>query len=204
MICMFHLIIKFPKITSKRVYRFLPYDFNRIHTFFYQHSPDFLRTLFTQYCNYQIVIKAVADVLKRHECYEELKEWLDNLFMKLIKNVVYEKFKDRFFMIRYQFKNIELLFDKKIPVFPYHLGIGNGLITILNQFRLKQFRPWLEKATGKYIGFVDSDDYIDEKMFEHLIENMENTGANNDADQAATFLHFLIPPICLPSYTFSK
>ena len=61
--------------------------------------------------------KAVADVLKRHECYEELKEWLDNLFMKLIKNVVYEKFKDRFFMIRYQFKNIELLFDKKIVLY---------------------------------------------------------------------------------------
>lgn len=61
--------------------------------------------------------KALEDVLKRHGCYERQKKWLDNLFMNLIKGIVYEKFKDRFLMIRYRFKNIEMIFDKKIVLY---------------------------------------------------------------------------------------
>ena len=36
----------------------------------------------------------------------------------------------------------------------------------------------LKKARGKYIGFVDSDDYVSNEMF----ENMYNTLVNNNAD----------------------
>ena len=32
----------------------------------------------------------------------------------------------------------------------------------------------IKKATGEYIGFVDSDDYIDKHMFEILLNNLEN------------------------------
>jgi glycosyltransferase involved in cell wall biosynthesis len=32
----------------------------------------------------------------------------------------------------------------------------------------------LSHATGKYIGFVDSDDYVAEKMFEHMSDSLEN------------------------------
>lgn len=33
-------------------------------------------------------------------------------------------------------------------------------------------------ATGDYIGFVDSDDWISETMYEHLIQALEHTGAS--------------------------
>ncbi len=36
----------------------------------------------------------------------------------------------------------------------------------------------LEKASGEYVAFVDSDDYLDEKMYEKLVNYMED----NDAD----------------------
>lgn len=36
----------------------------------------------------------------------------------------------------------------------------------------------LKRAKGKYIGFVDSDDYIEENMFEILLENMIETDAD--------------------------
>lgn len=36
----------------------------------------------------------------------------------------------------------------------------------------------LEKAGGKYIGFVDGDDYVEEDMFRRLAETMEETGAD--------------------------
>lgn len=36
----------------------------------------------------------------------------------------------------------------------------------------------MKYATGKYIGFVDSDDYIDNKMFEKLYYNMKKYNAN--------------------------
>lgn len=36
----------------------------------------------------------------------------------------------------------------------------------------------IEIATGKYIGFVDSDDVIDKNMYEILYKNLVNTGAN--------------------------
>lgn len=32
----------------------------------------------------------------------------------------------------------------------------------------------LDNANGEYIGFIDSDDYINEKMFEVLVNNIEN------------------------------
>ncbi len=36
----------------------------------------------------------------------------------------------------------------------------------------------LDIATGDYIGFVDSDDYIDESMFEYLLSGIEKTDAD--------------------------
>ena len=33
-------------------------------------------------------------------------------------------------------------------------------------------------ATGKYIGFVDGDDYVEPEMFEHLLKNAERYGAD--------------------------
>lgn len=36
----------------------------------------------------------------------------------------------------------------------------------------------LKRATGDYIGFVDSDDYIDRDMYRALIENIEVTGSD--------------------------
>ena len=36
----------------------------------------------------------------------------------------------------------------------------------------------LDIATGEYIGFVDADDYIDEDMYEYLVETIESSGAD--------------------------
>lgn len=36
----------------------------------------------------------------------------------------------------------------------------------------------IEKSTGKYIGFVDSDDYVREDMYEILKKNLENNSAD--------------------------
>lgn len=36
----------------------------------------------------------------------------------------------------------------------------------------------IEAATGKYIGFVDSDDWIESKMFEQLLSEAERTGSD--------------------------
>ena len=36
----------------------------------------------------------------------------------------------------------------------------------------------LEHATGEYIGFVDSDDYVLPKMYERLVDSIEETSAN--------------------------
>lgn len=61
--------------------------------------------------------KAIEDVLRKHGCYEKQKKWLDSWFMNLIKGIVYENFKDRFLMIRYRFKDIEMIFNKKIVLY---------------------------------------------------------------------------------------
>jgi len=36
----------------------------------------------------------------------------------------------------------------------------------------------LEKAGGEYIGFVDADDYIDKSFYEHLLDNLIDTGSD--------------------------
>lgn len=36
----------------------------------------------------------------------------------------------------------------------------------------------LKRARGRYIGFVDGDDYINLDMYERLIQDIENTGAD--------------------------
>ena len=33
----------------------------------------------------------------------------------------------------------------------------------------------IKKATGKYLGFIDSDDYVELEMYEHLLEHMRKT-----------------------------
>lgn len=87
--------------------------------------------------------KAVEDILKRHDCYEGQKKWLDDLFMNLIKNTIYEKFKDRFLMMRYRFKNIERIFDKKIVL--YGAGkVGNDYYSQLCRYSSCNIVAWVD------------------------------------------------------------
>lgn len=58
----------------------------------------------------------------------------------------------------------------------------------------------IEKATGEYLGFVDSDDYIEPDMYERLITAALEYGADivqigrNEIDETGT----LLPDICVP------
>ncbi|MDE7131974.1 MAG: glycosyltransferase [Lachnospiraceae bacterium] len=58
--------------------------------------------------------------------------------------------------------------DRRVHV--VHNEIRQGLV--------RSKKIGLEMATGDYIGFVDSDDYIDEVMYYELLKNMIETGAD--------------------------
>lgn len=47
-----------------------------------------------------------------------------------------------------------------------------------NEGLVKARKAGLEKATGRYIGFVDGDDFIDKDMYRRLVENILETGAD--------------------------
>lgn len=47
----------------------------------------------------------------------------------------------------------------------------------------------IEKSSGEYIGFIDSDDWVEPKMFEHLMTAIES----NDADIAICDIRYLTP-----------
>ena len=49
-------------------------------------------------------------------------------------------------------------------------GPANGIADARNQ--------GLERVRGEYLGFVDSDDYIEPDMFESMLKNMKDTGAD--------------------------
>lgn len=68
--------------------------------------------------------------------------------------------------------------DNRIKV--YHKGNG-GLSDARNY--------GVERATGEYIGFVDSDDYIDEEMYEKLYEAIKK----EDVDVAECNLKIIYP-----------
>lgn len=57
----------------------------------------------------------------------------------------------------------------------------------------------IEKASGKYIGFVDSDDYIFPRMYEMLLKNAENTNADMSV---CGFVHCLLDKEVFVHYPF--
>lgn len=47
-----------------------------------------------------------------------------------------------------------------------------------NGHRVDEMNVFLDKAQGKYIGFVDSDDYLDPDYFEKMLQMLEDKGAD--------------------------
>ncbi len=65
------------------------------------------------------------------------------------------------------------IIDKEASIYPNitALHVPNGGVS-------KARNIGLEKAGGRYIGFVDSDDYVDSTMFEKMLKRIEETGAD--------------------------
>ncbi len=47
-----------------------------------------------------------------------------------------------------------------------------------NEGLVRARKTGLSQATGRYIGFVDGDDFIDKDMYRRLVDNIEETGAD--------------------------
>ena len=73
--------------------------------------------------------------------------------------------------------------DSSFHILKNYQKLDNRIIIINNEINQKagfSRNIGIEKATGEYIGFIDSDDYIDENFFEELY----NTAKKYDSDIA--------------------
>lgn len=84
-------------------------------------------------------------------------------------------------LINQDYKNIEIILindgsnDKSISICNTYKNKDNRIIVIDKKHTgvADTRNIGIKKATGDYIGFVDSDDYIDKDMFKNLVEGAE-------------------------------
>lgn len=84
-------------------------------------------------------------------------------------------------LINQDYKNIEIILindgsnDKSISICNTYKNKDNRIIVIDKKHTgvADTRNIGIKKATGDYIGFVDSDDYIDKDMFKNLVEGVE-------------------------------
>lgn len=91
------------------------------------------------------------------------------------------------------YENIEILLvddgstDASLRICERHAIEDERIVVIHqeNQGRVKARKAGIEKAKGKYIGFVDSDDWVDNSMYAVLMQIAEET----DADMVTSGLY---------------
>lgn len=93
--------------------------------------------------------------------------------------------------------------DSNQKIKPYLLDQRVQLITQANQGLSGARNTGLEAATGKYILFVDSDDYIHLKTIEEVVKNLEKNHLDLIRFNGKAFLDELNKPIEQNSYDFS-
>ena len=89
-------------------------------------------------------------------------------------------------VINQTYDNLEIILvndgskDNSLKICENYKNIDNRikLISINNNGVSNARNIGIKNATGKYIGFVDSDDYIDNDMFETLYNNIKDNNAD--------------------------
>lgn len=93
------------------------------------------------------------------------------------------------------YKNLEFIIvndgstDKSLDICKKYVSIDNRfkLINQENKGRAAARNTGISKVSGEYIGFVDSDDWIEKDMFEHLYDTCIKT--KSDIVQCSYFYH---------------
>src|SRR5690625_237459 len=110
------------------------------------------------------------------------------------------------------YKNIEIIVindgstDKSLEILERY-SLENKNITVISQKNLGQSvarNRGVQQATGKYIYFLDADDYILPEALEHLVEKMEENELDLCRFSAESFLDNLDRPINQKQYNFGK
>ncbi len=102
------------------------------------------------------------------------------------------------------FKNFELILindgstDSSLSICQKYQAIDNRIVVLSqsNQGQMAATRNGVNHAKGEYVGFVDSDDWIDPDMYQDMMQNAKETKADIICSNGQRILRHKTVPFC--------